>query len=292
MIEMMSKRKLIIITGLSGSGKTAVSHFLEDLGFYCVDNLPSKLIPKLIELWKRKGEELVERVALVLDIREKGFLKNFPIIYKNLKEKGIPMELIFLEAKEETLLRRFKETRRPHPLSPGKSILEGIKEEKEKLMPIREMADWVLDTSDLSVSQLKEIIVKRYSEKKKKPLSVSIISFGYKYGIPIDSDLVFDVRFLPNPYYVDSLRSVSGRSKKVKNYLLSLPETHDFLKRLYDFLNYLLQNFIKEGKSYLTISVGCTGGKHRSVIIANEIKKYLQKNNYEVKVFHRDVNKL
>lgn len=289
---MMSKRKLIIITGLSGSGKTAVSHFLEDLGFYCVDNLPSKLIPKLIELWKRKGEELVERVALVLDIREKGFLKNFPIIYKNLKEKGIPMELIFLEAKEETLLRRFKETRRPHPLSPGKSILEGIKEEKEKLMPIREMADWVLDTSDLSVSQLKEIIVKRYSEKKKKPLSVSIISFGYKYGIPIDSDLVFDVRFLPNPYYVDSLRSVSGRSKKVKNYLLSLPETHDFLKRLYDFLNYLLQNFIKEGKSYLTISVGCTGGKHRSVIIANEIKKYLQKNNYEVKVFHRDVNKL
>ncbi|MCP2599263.1 RNase adapter RapZ, partial [Candidatus Aminicenantes bacterium AC-335-B20] len=238
----MSKRKLIIITGLSGSGKTAVSHFLEDLGFYCVDNLPSKLIPKLIELWKRKGEELVERVALVLDIREKGFLKNFPIIYKNLKEKGIPMELIFLEAKEETLLRRFKETRRPHPLSPGKSILEGIKEEKEKLMPIREMADWVLDTSDLSVSQLKEIIVKRYSEKKKKPLSVSIISFGYKYGIPIDSDLVFDVRFLPNPYYVDSLRSVSGRSKKVKNYLLSLPETHDFLKRLYDFLNYLLQN--------------------------------------------------
>ncbi|MCP2519943.1 RNase adapter RapZ [Candidatus Aminicenantes bacterium AC-335-A11] len=288
----MSKRKLIIITGLSGSGKTAVSHFLEDLGFYCVDNLPSKLIPKLIELWKRKGEELVERVALVLDIREKGFLKNFPIIYKNLKEKGIPMELIFLEAKEETLLRRFKETRRPHPLSPGKSILEGIKEEKEKLMPIREMADWVLDTSDLSVSQLKEIIVKRYSEKKKKPLSVSIISFGYKYGIPIDSDLVFDVRFLPNPYYVDSLRSVSGRSKKVKNYLLSLPETHDFLKRLYDFLNYLLQNFIKEGKSYLTISVGCTGGKHRSVIIANEIKKYLQKNNYEVKVFHRDVNKL
>jgi UPF0042 nucleotide-binding protein len=288
----MSKRKLIIITGLSGSGKTAVSHFLEDLGFYCVDNLPSKLIPKLIELWKKKGEELVERVALVVDMREKGFLKDFPKIYKNLKIKSLPMELIFLEASDETLLRRFKETRRPHPLSPKKSIVEGIREEREKLEPIRNMADWVLDTSDLSISQLKEIIIKRYSEKKKKPLTVSIISFGYKYGLPIDSDLVFDVRFLPNPYYIDSLRTISGRSKKVKNYLLSLPETNKFLKYLYDFLNYLLENFIKEGKSYLTISIGCTGGKHRSVIIADEIKKYLQKNNYEVKVFHRDANKL
>ena len=288
---MRSKRKLIIITGLSGSGKTVVSHFLEDLGFYCVDNLPSKLIPKLIELWEKKGEELVERVALVLDIREKGFLRDFPEIYKNLKAKGISTELVFLEASDETLLKRFKETRRPHPLSPERSIIEGIKEEREKLEPIRRMADWVFDTSDLSVPQLKEIIIKRYSEKKEKPISVSIISFGYKYGLPIDSDLVFDVRFLPNPYYVDSLRSISGRSKKVKNYLLSLSETKDFLKRLYDFLDYLLENFIREGKSYLTISIGCTGGKHRSVIIADELKKYLQKNNYEVKVFHRDVNK-
>jgi len=288
---MRSKRKLIIITGLSGSGKTAVSHFLEDLGFYCVDNLPCKLIPKLIELWEKKGEELVERVALVLDIREKGFLRDFPGIYKSLKAKGIPTELIFLEASDETLLRRFKETRRPHPLSPEKSIIEGIKEEREKLEPIRKMADWVFDTSDLSVTQLKEIIIKRYSEKKEKPISVSIVSFGYKYGLPIDSDLVFDVRFLPNPYYIDSLRSISGRSKKVKDYLLSLPETNNFLKRLYDFLDYLLENFIREGKSYLTISIGCTGGKHRSVIIADELKKYLQKNNYEVKVFHRDVNK-
>ena len=288
---MRSKRRLIIITGLSGSGKTVVSHFLEDLGFYCVDNLPCKLIPKLIELWKKKGEELVERVALVLDIREKGFLRDFPGIYKNLKAKGISTELVFLEASDETLLKRFKETRRPHPLSPERSIIEGIKEEREKLEPIRKMADWVFDTSDLSVPQLKEIIIKRYSEKKEKPISVSIVSFGYKYGLPIDSDLVFDVRFLPNPYYVDSLRSISGRSKKVKNYLLSLSETKDFLKRLYDFLDYLLENFIREGKSYLTISIGCTGGKHRSVIIADELKKYLQKNNYEVKVFHRDVNK-
>ncbi len=288
----MRGKKLIIITGLSGSGKTAVSHFLEDLGFYCVDNLPSKLIPKLIELWKKKGEELVERIALVVDMREKGFLKDFPRIYRNLKAKKIPLELIFLEASDEALLRRFKETRRPHPLSPKKSIIEGIKLEKEKLDPIKNMANWVIDTSELTVNQLKELVIKRYAEKKKRTISISIISFGYKYGVPIDSDLVFDVRFLPNPFYIDSLRDRSGKSKKVCNYLLSLSETSTFLKKLYNFLDYLIPEFIREGKSYLTISIGCTGGKHRSVIVADELKRHLQKNKHEVRVFHRDLDKL
>ena len=287
----MRKRKLIIITGLSGSGKTAVSHFLEDLGFYCIDNLPSKLIPKLVELWKKKGEELVERVALVVDMREKGFLKDFPGIYKNLKNEKIPLELIFLEANDETLIRRFKETRRPHPLSPEKSIAEGIEIERKKLMPIRNLADWVIDTSGLSVSQLKELMIGRYSERKKKTLAISVISFGYRYGIPVDSDLVLDVRFLPNPFYVDSLRDKSGRSRKVINYLLSQPETITFLEKFYTFLDYLLPQYVKEGKTYLTISIGCTGGKHRSVIIANELKNYFKKCNYDVRVFHRDVDK-
>ncbi|MFQ6082711.1 MAG: RNase adapter RapZ [Candidatus Aminicenantia bacterium] len=287
----MKKRKLLIITGLSGSGKTAVSHFLEDLSFYCVDNLPSKLIPKLIELWTKKGEELVSRVALVVDMREKGFLNDFPKVYNELKAKNFPAELLFLEANDESLIRRFKETRRPHPLAQGKSVAEGIKLEREKLKKIRNMADVVIDTSSISVGQLRELIIKRFSEKRKKIIYISIISFGYKYGIPIDSDLILDVRFLPNPFYIDSLRDKSGRSKKVIEYLLSSLETQTFLKELYHFLDYLLPRFSNEGKSYLTISMGCTGGKHRSVIVAEELKKYLKEKNYEAKVFHRDINK-
>lgn len=286
---MKDNNRFLIITGVSGSGKTVVSHYLEDWGYYCVDNLPAKLIPSFVDIWLRKEVE-IEKVALVVDIREPGFLKKFPRVLEEIKKKMVP-KLIFLDASDETLLKRFSETRRPHPLSRKKSVIEAIRLERKRLSPIKKMADEVFDTSNTSISQLKDFLSQRLVKRKKPALQILAISFGYKYGIPLESDLIFDTRFLPNPFYVDSLRGKSGRSGKVRNFVLGSPETQKFLRHLFRFMDYLIPQFVEEGKSYLTISLGCTGGKHRSVVLADELRGYLRKKRCDIKVYHRDIYK-
>ena len=285
----MKDDRLLIITGLSGSGKTVTSRFLEDFGYYCVDNLPAKLIPNFIDLWRRK-EVGIEKVALVVDIREAGFAEEFPKVLDSIKEKIKPI-LLFLETSDEVLIKRYSESRRPHPLSRRKSVRESIDLERKRLAKIKNMADYVIDTSSINLSQLKEIITKRFLKRKGLGMQIVIISFGYKFGIPLDSDLVFDTRFLPNPYYIDGLRDKTGRSEKVRRYVLESDETKKYLKEINRFIDYLIPNFQQEGKSYVIISIGCTGGKHRSVVLAEKIKEHLKTNNYKIRVYHRDVYK-
>ena len=285
----MKKQKpadFIVVTGLSGSGKTVVSRYLEDMGYYCVDNLPAKLIPELVNLWQRRKVE-IDKIALVVDIREPNFLKEFPLVLKRLKIKPF---VLFLEASDETLVKRFSESRRPHPLAPKKSVLEGVRLERKKLARIKDMADEVIDTTGLNLSQLKEQISKRVL-KQQRQLQINVVSFGYKYGLPLDSDLVFDTRFLPNPYYVDELRELNGLSKKVRDFVLDSEITQKFIDQLSRFVEFLVPEFIKEGKSTLTISVGCTGGRHRSVVIAEVLADYLEKKKLKVKIIHRDIYK-
>jgi RNase adapter protein RapZ len=281
--------RFLIITGISGSGKTAVSHFLEDLGYYCVDNLPAKLIPSFVDLWLRRHVE-IQRVALVMDMREPGFLTDLPAALDQIKRKVSP-HLIFLDASDETLLKRFSESRRPHPVTRRRSVIEAIRLERRRLAPIKNMADEVFDTSSTNVSQLKELLTRRLVRGRKPTLQIVAVSFGYKYGVPLDADLIFDTRFLPNPFYVDVLRNRTGKSRQVREYVLRFPETQEFLSKLYGFLDYLLPKFIAEGKSYLTIAIGCTGGRHRSVVLAEELRDYLRKARYDIKVFHRDMIK-
>lgn len=286
---MAKDNRFLIITGISGSGKTVVSRFLEDLGYYCVDNLPAKLIPVLVDFWLRKEVE-IEKMALVVDMRESGFLKEFPRVLEQIRQRISP-KLIFLDASDETLLKRFSETRRPHPVARRKSIIEAIRLERERLEPIKKMADEVVDTSTTTISQLKEVLTHQLVKKKRPALQIVLVSFGYKYGIPFDADLIFDTRFLPNPFYVDHLREKTGRSQDVRAFVLKSRETKEFLTRLFHFLDYLIPRFIAEGKSYLTIAIGCTGGKHRSVIIADRLRDYLRAKKYDIKVYHRDVFK-
>jgi UPF0042 nucleotide-binding protein len=281
--------RFLIITGISGSGKTAVSHFLEDLGYYCIDNLPAKLIPSLVGLWLRREVEL-QKIALVVDMREPGFLTDLPAALEQIKAKIRP-KLIFLDASDETLLKRFSETRRPHPLTRRKSVIEAIRLERRRLGPIKNMADEVFDTSSTNISQLKELLTRRLVKGRKPSLQIVAVSFGYKYGVPLDADLIFDTRFLPNPFYVDHLRNKTGKSRQVRDYILRSPETQEFLDRLRSFLEYLVPKYVAEGKSYLTIALGCTGGRHRSVVMAEELKGYLRKKRYDIKVYHRDVFK-
>ena len=285
----MKDDRFLIITGLSGSGKTAVSHFLEDMGYYCMDNLPTKLIPDFVGLWMRKEVEIA-KVALVVDIREAGFTTEFPKVLKKIREKVKP-RLIFLEASDETLVTRFKETRRPHPLAIRRSVLESVALERKRLEGIKRLADDVIDTSSISITELKKFLTTRLLKEKNLKLQIMIISFGYKYGIPLDSDLVFDTRFLPNPFYIETLREKTGRSDKVKDYVLKAPETQSFLKKLYNFIDYLMPHFMEEGKSYLNISIGCTGGKHRAVVVAEKLKGHLKKTNRNLRIHHRDIHK-
>ena len=279
----------MIITGLSGSGKTVVGRFLEDLGYYCIDNLPTKLIPRLVDLWARKEVE-IEKVALVVDIREAGFAKEFPLVLRVIQEKVQPY-LIFLEASDEVLFKRFSESRRPHPLASKKSVREGIALERKRLAKIKNLSDEVLDTSHTNLAELKEILTRQFLRKKGLSLQIVVVSFGYKYGIPLDSDLVFDTRFLPNPHYVDNLRDKTGKNLKVKEYVLQAKETQSFLIRLLRFVDYLIPKFEIEGKSYLTVAVGCTGGKHRSVVLADRLKDHLKDRKYRVRTYHRDIFK-
>jgi RNase adapter protein RapZ len=281
--------RFLIITGLSGSGKTVVSRFLEDLGYYCVDNLPAALIPIFISLWRRR-ELAIEKVALVVDIREHGFLTAFPGLWEDIRRTAGP-KLIFLDATDETLVKRFSESRRPHPLSRRRSVLEGVRLERRRLAGIKKMADEVIDTSQLSIGQLKELLARRFTRRRRPPLQVLLVSFGYKYGIPLDADLLFDTRFLPNPFYVEGLRTKNGKSRPVRDFVLGADETKAFLAELQRFLKFLLPRFAAEGKSRLVAGIGCTGGKHRSVAVAEALKDTLPARKYDIKVEHRDIHK-
>jgi RNase adapter protein RapZ len=283
-------RRFVILTGLSGSGKTQAIRALEDLGYFCIDNLPTQLIPTMADLSTREGTDL-DKVAIVADIREGGFLSQFPRIYRRLKaQPRVNPTLIFLEASHSALVRRFSETRRPHPLAPDRSVAEGIKEEREKLNAIRSMADLVLDTSSLTVHELREIFMRMSRDgRPKAEMVVNVVSFGFKHGVPVDADLVFDVRCLPNPHFVDNLRLLTGRDKPVERYMRKHPATLDFIDKLTSFLKFALPHYVQEGKSYLTVAIGCTGGRHRSVMMAEALKKSLSEvKGVRLRVKHRD----
>jgi UPF0042 nucleotide-binding protein len=281
--------RFLIVTGLSGSGKTVVSRALEDLGYYCMDNLPAKLIVNFVDLWLRKKVE-VDRTALVMDIREPRFLADFPAVFRDIRKK-VPVRLVFLEASDEALAKRFNETRRPHPLAPRKPILEGVRLERKRLLPIRRMADEVVDTSGLNIYQLKDVIAERILRRKRPRTQVVVTSFGYKHGLPLEADLVIDTRLLTNPFYVDRLRNRTGKAPSVRKFVLESPGTRAFLRHLFRFLDFVLPRFAREGKTSVTIAIGCTGGKHRSVAIAEELKDHLKAGPCGVRVYHRDLYK-
>jgi RNase adapter protein RapZ len=282
-------RQLVILTGLSGSGKGSVLNTFEDLGFYCVDNLPVALIPVFSELYD-EGRGEIERAALLVDAREGEQIEKLPIFYRALASDH-HATLVFVEASDEALMRRFSETRRPHPLGNGASIAEGIREERRRMAPIRRLADVIIDTTKFNVHELRQFIIDRFQNPGRRPLLVSVVSFGFRYGIPTDADLVFDVRFLPNPHFVPRLRPFSGKDPRVARYIRSFPQTNEFLRRIGSLLSYLIPHYIREGKSYLTVAVGCTGGRHRSVTLAEVIRLTLQKEGYATKVVHRDLDK-
>jgi len=286
---MLKNDRFLVITGLSGSGKSIVSRFLEDLGYYCIDNLPAKLIPNLVDLW-RSEEADIPRLALVVDIREHGFLTEFPRVWRDI-HKRISPRLIFLDASDETLVNRFSESRRPHPLAKRGPILDGVRLERQRLAKIKKMADEVIDTTALALPELKLVLARRFKRSGKKQLQVSIVSFGYKHGLPLDSDLVFDTRFLPNPFYVDRLKDLTGKNRRVREFVLRSPATSAFLAELFRFLDLLLPFFLEEGKSPVRISVGCTGGRHRSVVIAEQLRSYLRGQKYDITIHHRDMLK-
>ena len=282
--------RFVILTGLSGSGKTHAIRALEDLGYFCVDNLPSQLIPTFADLASR-GDSGLERVAIVVDVREGGFLKDFPKVYRKLKATpGVDPRLIFLEASHSALVRRFSETRRPHPLAPDRSVAEGIDDERRKLAAIRALADLIIDTSNLTVHELRDVFVRMsQAERPKSEMVVNLVSFGFKHGAPLDADLVFDVRCLPNPHFVDRLRPLTGRDPKVVRFMRRHAVTREFIDRLTTFLNFALPQYVQEGKSYLTVAIGCTGGQHRSVMMAEALKKSLAgAKNVRLRVKHRD----
>jgi UPF0042 nucleotide-binding protein len=284
-----SARQLVILTGLSGSGKGSVLKTFEDLGFYCVDNLPVALIPVFSELYD-EGRGEIERAALLVDAREGEQIEKLPVFYRALASDH-PATLVFIEASDEALLRRFSETRRPHPLGRDLSIAEGIREERRRMAPIRRLADVVIDTTKFNVHELRQFIIDRFQNPGRRPLLVSVVSFGFRYGIPADADLVFDVRFLPNPHFVPRLRPLSGKDTRVARYIRSFPQTNEFLRRTESLLTYLIPHYIREGKSYLTVAIGCTGGRHRSVALAEVIRRAIQEEGYAAKVVHRDLDK-
>jgi len=274
---------------MSGSGKASVLKAFEDLGYYCVDNLPIGLIPRFADLVKQSSE--IEKAALVTDIREGEQLRKLPDIIHSLKRQ-VNTTVLFLEASDESLLRRFSETRRPHPLGKDSTVKSALRQERRMLQPIRKMADIVVDSSRFNVHELRSHITNKFtSGSTDKDILVSMVSFGYKAGVPVDADLLFDVRFLPNPHFVPEFRPFTGRHPKVAKYIRSFPQTQEFIDRISELLIYLVPHYVSEGKSYLTIGFGCTGGQHRSVMIAEDVKKRLAKAGYRVKVVHRDAPK-
>jgi RNase adapter protein RapZ len=283
--------RVLIVTGLSGSGKSTAIHVLEDLGFYCIDNLPVTLIPRFLDLCAN-SEEHITRVALGIDLRERVSLREYPAVLADLRAHGQRVEILYLEAADEVLVRRFSETRRPHPSAGGGGILQGIRSERERLAGLRELADQVIDTSAYTVHELREHLQRRLaSTPSEASLLVSVESFGYKYGVPTDADVMFDVRFLPNPFFVEELRAKTGVDAEVATFVLQRPETGRFLAQVSDLLESTLPLYVREGKSYLTLAVGCTGGRHRSVVVAEDLARRLTAWGYRVQVRHRDLQR-
>ncbi len=283
-------RQLVLITGLSGSGKASALKAFEDLGFYCIDNLPVYLIPRFAELCQRGGD--IERAAVVADIRGGEALSQLPSVYQHLAEQQPKPNLVFMEASDEALIRRFEETRRPHPLGRDLPVREGIRLERELLKPMRQLAETVISTTRMNVHELRDFIQVRFGGlERRRTMLISVVSFGFRFGVPTDSDLVFDVRFLPNPNYRPQLKSKTGRDSAVRRFIESYPQTQEFVRRITELLLFLLPNYLREGKSYLTIGVGCTGGRHRSVALAERIAKNLSDEGYKTRVSHRDIGK-
>jgi UPF0042 nucleotide-binding protein len=283
--------RVLVISGFSGSGKSTAVRVLEDEGFFCIDNLPVQLFPTIIEL-VQKAQETVPGVALVMDIRGRDFLKGFEKIFQEIDDAGHTVEIIFFDATDEVLIRRFSETRRRHPALESGSVPEGIRYEREQLAGLRRLATLVIDTSELNVHQLKEMVLARVKgESGARRMTIHLQSFGYRYGIPLESDLVMDVRFLPNPHFVPELKPFTGLDHRVRNFVLEKPETAQFLARFEGLLEYLLPAYRREGKSYLTISIGCTGGRHRSVALVEELRGFFVRAGIAVKVSHRDMEK-
>jgi UPF0042 nucleotide-binding protein len=280
---------IIIITGLSGSGKSVAIDALEDTGFFCVDNMPVLLLPKFLELRLGSASE-IQKLALGMDLREKEFVKKYQEVFEQLRQDGYNLEILFLEASEKSLLERYSQTRRQHPVSNGENLLDSIRAEKEQLKGLKEIADKIIDTSDLTIHQLKEVITKyAYRGIKVERMQIAVLSFGFKYGIPLEADLLIDVRFMPNPYFISELKNLSGKDEQVKQFVKRAPETQKFLEKYLSLLEYLIPLYEKEGKSYLTIAVGCTGGRHRSVTIAEDISNHIKKLNRKITLTHRDI---
>ncbi|MCX7822324.1 MAG: RNase adapter RapZ [Syntrophobacterales bacterium] len=286
---------IVVVTGLSGSGKSTAIDAFEDMGYFCIDNLPVPLLPPFLKLCKEEMTDIT-KVALGIDIRERSFLASYEKVFKEIEEKGYSLEIIFLEASSEVLQRRYSQTRRVHPLEVERRfegerfLLQAIHQEKELLTPLRERAHRIIDTSAFSVHMLKELIFRTYSfDPDQGRLAIQLLSFGYKYGIPIEAEIVMDLRFLPNPYFVESLKSLTGCNPEVSSWIMNHKETLSFLDLLSSLFNFLLPLYVKEGKRYLTIAFGCTGGKHRSVAVAEYFKKWFVNKGYPVKVFHRDI---
>ena len=291
--EKTSLPNFVIITGLSGSGMSSATNAFEDLGYFCVDNLPLTMLSTFSRLLLPNNEETVaiEKAALVINIRERHFLSEFPNEIKKIGKKITPY-VVFLEASDEVLQRRFSETRRPHPTDSGNGLLTAIRTEREAMMPIRDTADFIIDTSNHTVHTLRRLLIDTFSKTTEgSPLNVQFISFGHKHGVPHQVDLLFDVRHLPNPYFDKNLKELPGSDSRVIEFLQKEPDVEETIRRFTDLLEYLLPLYKREGKSYLTVGIGCTGGRHRSVFVANRLSEALQKDNFEVSVIHRDVQK-
>ena len=282
--------RFIIVTGLSGAGKSEATNALEDMGYFCVDNLPPKLIKKFAEVCKQ-SQGSIDKVALVMDIRGGIFFDDLFESLSELSREQFRYEILFLDTSDEVLVKRFKEKRRRHPLAPGGRVITGIELERQKLREVKDKADVIIDTSKYAIKDLREEMARKFGDKEmpEKQMAITILSFGFKYGIPVDSDLVFDVRFIPNPFYIPELKPFSGNDEPVKNYVMDQIETQTFLEKANDMFEFLIPNYQKEGKRQLIISIGCTGGRHRSVAIANSIYETLHSNNHDVYVEHRDI---
>lgn len=280
----------LIITGLSGSGKSTVMRALEDAGFHCIDNLPPVLMPRFLELCTASSAEIT-KIAMVMDVRQRLFLKEYPAIFRELKEQGQEITILFLESSDEVLVRRYNETRRQHPLAERGTVLEGIHKEREMLSDLRTLADEIIDTSNLSIHQLRNMISELFRTAGQRKMHVILTSFGYKYGVPTDVDLVIDVRFLPNPFFINELRDLSGNDSAVCDYVMNNESAAKFQDKFFDLIAFLTPLYEQEGKSYLTICVGCTGGRHRSIAVANRLQRFLWEKGYQVQIIHRDLGK-
>ena len=281
--------RMVVVTGLSGSGRSAALKAFEDMGFCCVDNLPIILLSAFVEFAKKSGDAVYS--AIGIDIRDKEFPERYPVLYRELKARGNAIETLFLDASDETIVRRFSETRRPHPLGGGATpLLDGIRRERKALSEIKKLADQIIDTSDYTVHDLRQTIERHYSQGDTgRPMVITLVTFGYKYGIPYELDLLFDLRFLPNPHFVPELRPRTGEEPTVRDYIMVRDDSSEFLEKLLEFLEYLLPRYRREGKSYLTIGFGCTGGRHRSVTISLLIAEHLRQHGYDVIIKHRDI---